>query len=370
MVTVAVTGVSTPLGQALLDRLDGDPDIDRIIGIDRAWPTAPPVKLDMRILPPLADGDRVAAGRAGTSQTDGSDDARLTALLAEADAVVNLATEQAGPRGPSVAARTRALLRAARGVGVRTVVQLSSAMVYGAHPDNPVPLSESAPLRAHPLFAPGYQPLLGERIADEFAAAHPDVRVVKLRPAPMLGSGAETPLRRHLESPLLTAVADHDPPLQFCDVRDLAHAVHMAVRPGSGMRGAYNVASDGWLTAAEASRLLGRPRLHLPEAVAETLADLLARLELLESGQPWVHYLMHPFVVDTRALRRAGWSATRSNRDIVRQFGRQQRDVWRIGPLRLSRRRLAAGAGAATTVAALLTAAGMWYGYRRWRARA
>lgn len=355
MATVAVTGVATTLGQALLDRLDGDPSIDRIVGIDRRWPAAPPTKLDMRLTAPDAD----LAG--------------VVAVLAEADALVNLAaaTPAGGAsagRAAGVAAQTATLLAAVDPSRLRVLVQLSSAMAYGALPDNPVPLDETAPLRADPRFPPGDEPVRGERLADEFATAHPQVRVVTLRPAPLLGPGHETPLRRHLESPLLTAVADHDPPLQFCDARDLAHAVHLALGDEPGLRGAYNVAADGWLTAKEASRLLGRPRLHLPEAVAAALAEVLARFDLLEAGEPWVRYLMHPFVVDTRALRRAGWGATRSNRDIVRQFGHEQRDVWRIGGLRLSRRRLALGAGAATLAGGLAVTGVSWYGYRRWKA--
>ena len=42
------------------------------------------------------------------------------------------------------------VLTAAAAEGVGRVVLVTSAMVYGAHPDNPVPLAETAPLRADP----------------------------------------------------------------------------------------------------------------------------------------------------------------------------------------------------------------------------
>jgi nucleoside-diphosphate-sugar epimerase len=353
MVTVAVTGVSTPLGSAVVARLDGDPEVDRIIGVDLRPPHTVSAKLDVRLADVRGPG--------------------VAALIAGAHAVVHLGTVPSGAdqgtRFATAVGGTRNLLAAAAAVGASTFVQMSSAMAYGAHPDNPVPLGENAPLRAHPGFAPGHHAVLAEELVAAFAADHPEARTVVLRPAPLLGQTDESPLLRHLESPLLAQVSDHYPPLQFCDLGDLAHAIHLAVSGDESFRGAYNVASDGWLTAAELSRLLGRPRFHLPQAPASVLADLLADLGLLESGTPWIHFLMYPWVVDTRALQARGWSATRSNRELVRSFVAEHHDVWRLGPLRVSRRRLALGATAATTAAGVLATALAWYLLRRWRRR-
>ena len=349
MVTVAVTGVSTPLGRAVLDRLDGDAGVDRIIGVDRQWPQPGVAKLDMRLTNAF--------------------DPDLSSLLAGAQVIVNLATAEAGAgaggQRAAIVEGTQSLLDAAAAIGVHTFVQMSTAMAYGARPDNPVPLTEAAPLRAEPGFPPAHNAVLAEQLVTSFVRDHPDLRAVVLRPAPLLGQTEESPLLRHLESPFLALVADHDPPLQFCDVRDLAHAVHLAAM--ADLRGAFNVASDGWLTAAEVSRLLGRPRLHLPEAIAFALADGLASLGVLEAGTPWVQYLMYPWIVDTNALKDHGWTATLSNRDLVRAFVRDHHDVWRIGPFRLSRRRVAMGAGAASFAGAATATAIAWYLVHRWR---
>jgi len=48
---------------------------------------------------------------------------------------------------------TRRLLNAASAAGVRHLVVLSTATVYGAWPNNPVPITEDAPLRPVPDFA-------------------------------------------------------------------------------------------------------------------------------------------------------------------------------------------------------------------------
>lgn len=353
MTTVAVTGVSTPLGAAIVRRLDGDPDIERIVGLDHRPPAVWPHKLDVRIADVLS--------------TD------VPRLLEGVDAIVHLGTVPPGAdrstRLVTLVEGTRHLLQAASRVQASAFVQMSTAMAYGAHPDNPVPLTEEAPLRAEAGFPPGYHAMLAEQLVTAAATTRPGLRTVVLRPAPLLGQSDESPMLRHLEAPLIAMVSRHDPPLQFCDVDDLARAVHLAATDHSDMRGSYNVASDGWLTAAELARMLGRPRLHVPEAVAGVAADLLAAVDLLEAGTPWLRYLMHPWVVDTRKLHAHGWSATRSNRELIRSFVDAHRDVWRVGPVRLSRRRVALtalGMTAATWTTGVLIG---WWLMRRWRRR-
>ena len=352
MTTVALTGVASRLGTAVLDVLDADPGVPRVIGLDLRPPAHEAPSLELRHVDLRDPG--------------------VAEHLRGVDALVHLAAvspdEEPGERLAAVVDGTRTLLAAAGSAGVRTVVVRSSTLAYGARPDNPVPLSEGEALRAPPTFAPGHHARMVEELVGAFATAHPDVRVVVLRPAPVLADDEyDRAVLHRLESPLLALVADHDPPVQLCDLDDLARAVHLALDDGAAMQGPYNVAADGWLTVAELARLLGHPRLHLPEAPALWLADRLADLGVLEGGEAWVRYLMYPWVVDTRRLHGAGWHPSRSNREIVREFCEQHADVWRVGGVRLSRGRLAwsaaTGAAVAATGATLVAAWALW----RWR---
>ena len=86
-------------------------------------------------------------------------------------------------------------------MGVRTVVRVSSATVYGAWADNPVPLTEDAPLRPND-FSPAVQGAEVERLLSEWRAARPDVVVTTLRSAMVVGPGAERlPARVYLGRP-------------------------------------------------------------------------------------------------------------------------------------------------------------------------
>src|SRR5581483_10698292 len=64
----------------------------------------------------------------------------------------------------------------------RRVVVVSSARVYGAWPDNPVPIAEDRPLRPNPGCARAAQCAEGERVAQEWQEAT-GIDVAVLRPA-------------------------------------------------------------------------------------------------------------------------------------------------------------------------------------------
>lgn len=348
MSTVAVTGASSALGKAVLAHLDDDDRVARLVGVDVTPPEMPAAKLEFR----TADiRDRV-----------------LDQALAGADVVVHCPPASAPPP-PSGRALlpvpdedtvfagtvggTRNLLEAAARVGVRKLVHLSSTTVYGAHPDNPVPLDEDAPLRANPDFPFAYQRLLAEELVAKWASEHRDVTVSILRAAPMLGPAADDVAAHAFESPRLPRVRGCAPPHQFAHVEDVAGAVSLAVR--NELPGAYNVAADGWLSSGEVSALLGRKSVSVPETVGFSALGELHRRGLAVLPPGALHYLMHPVVVATERLHAYGWAPSRGNRDVLREFAATHSRFVTVGRLRLRRRDFVAAAVAGV---GLLAAAG------------
>jgi nucleoside-diphosphate-sugar epimerase len=99
-------------------------------------------------------------------------DRLLPVILGGAGMVVHCALQPAAERNDEAAfARTvhgsRNLLDAVAKVGARKLVVVSSAMVYGAHPDNELPLAEDVALRANPDFATAYHLRLVEQLVEE-----------------------------------------------------------------------------------------------------------------------------------------------------------------------------------------------------------
>src|SRR5579862_7718387 len=131
MPVVAVTGAAGGIGYALTVRLAASPAVKKVIAIDARRGDIAGVTW------------RVADVR----------DPALAGRLAGVDVVVHTDLDLA-PETDSRQRRTfnvrgaQTVLTAAAAGGVGRVVLVTSAMVYGARPDNPVPLPEDAPLGA------------------------------------------------------------------------------------------------------------------------------------------------------------------------------------------------------------------------------
>jgi UDP-glucose 4-epimerase len=273
-------------------QLAGEGSIDRVIGVDRVA-AAPGSRVEHHL---------VDLGRPGA----------IEAVVEEVSGLVHLAwsTELPG----SIAALRHVLAAAARW-RPKSLVHLSSATVYGAWPDNPVPLLEGAPLRPCPGFDFAVEKAEAERLVTEWAEEHPEVAVAVLRPAVTVGS-AGPPLYRALAGTLLPPAGDGSRPMQFLHVDDLASAVSLAY--AKALRGVYNVAPDGWTTEETARTLAGGvARVRLPARVARAATGWAWDLWGQGTPRQALPYAEHPWVVANDRLRAEGWSPRFSNEEAL-----------------------------------------------------
>lgn len=288
---VALTGSEGPLGSRVGDLLAADPAVDGIVRL-----TAD--DLDRAPEHPGALKDRLEA-------------ATTLIHLGRTDAVAEL--DGTGTAGVDVVG-TRALLEAAGSVGVQTVIVLSSATVYGPWPNNPVPLTEDAPLRPHPALAYATHKAEVERLVAEWRDQHPDVRVAVLRPVIAVAEDTTDWLAASLWAGTPFSPGDGDTPVQFVHLDDLAAAVDVARR--EHLEGPLNVAPDGWIRSDELRRLAGRgPRVRLPERVLHRLAQWRWKLGLTSTPPGVVAYRVHPWVVANDRLKAAGWVPDHTNEE-------------------------------------------------------
>jgi nucleoside-diphosphate-sugar epimerase len=244
--------------------------------------------------------------------------------------------------------------------GVRRLVLVTSAMVYGALPDNTVPLPEDAPLQAATDSAAVAELLEAERIGAEAAQAADEFRVVVLRPAIVVGPGIDTVLTRHFEGPRLLHLKGSHPRWQFCHVDDLARAIEIAAvggldpaaEPGKPIVAA--VGSEGWLESEEVEELTGRRRLEMPASVALLAAERMQRFGITPAAASQLSYVVHPWVVQPARLPEVGWLPRYSNAEALAE---QLANGGARRPQRFDRKDAAAGAAVGATLAAVATAA-------------
>ena len=216
----------------------------------------------------------------------------------------------AGRRANAVRLTEEALNDASAG-GVDHLVVLSSAMVYGAWPNNPVPLTENAPLRPGE-FAFAEQLAQVELLADAWRTAAPGRTVTILRPVLTLAAEGTPSIVRALAAGMGERLDDDDPPAQFLHVDDLVSAVVLAHQ--QRLDGVFNVAPDGWIAGETVRALAGTPpRVRLPSWLVEPVAAVRWRFQRGPIPPGLRPYATFAWLVANDHLRSIGWQPTVNN---------------------------------------------------------
>jgi UDP-glucose 4-epimerase len=287
---VAITGASGYIGSRLLRRLEDEEGIRKLVAIDIHSPTEPI--------------HNMAAYRMDVAEPIDS------ALLAHrVTTLVHLAfiTQPGRNRREVNSIRQtnldtlRSVLESCVRAGVNHVVYLSSYTVYGAHPDNPIPITDSAPLRPLPDFAYGYDKYLSEQILQEFQEQHPDIAVTILRSCVVLGPSANNYVAKAFFRPWLLGVWNHNPPMQFVYEDDLARVLTIVVQ--QRLAGVFNVAGDGVVFYREMAEMMGSRLVVLPAFLAVSLTQLTWNLRIqVDSPGTGMALVKYPIVLSTGKL--------------------------------------------------------------------
>ena len=337
--TVALVGASHPAARALAVALEADWRVDRVVGLSVSEP--PLLGPKFEYVPASADTlTRRVAGASAVVVFPSIDVAARDPDQARAAALESLRQVLAGVEAGAVGGQGRP----------EVVVLWSSAVVYGAHPDNPVPLREGDKLRPNENFpAAG---ILADMEGIVLGAATSARRVV-LRAAPVWAPEWGTFTARWLQAPALVGVRGADPDMQALHPDDAASALALAV--GGDLDGVYNVAPSDSVPLSQAARLAGRRLMPLPATMARAGAERLAQAGL--TGPPGeLDYLSRPWVVDAGRLRAAGWTPAMTTAAALGEAGSVRRDGVAFGRVTVRRQDLYRTVGTALATAALMTA--------------
>jgi nucleoside-diphosphate-sugar epimerase len=260
------------------------------------------------------------------------------------------------------------VLTAAAAGRVGRVVLVTSAMVYGARPDNQVPLPEDAPLAADADSSVAGDLLEIEHLARRSPRSNPGTAVTVVRPAALVGADpypVDTLVTRHFEAPRLLTVKGRAPCWQFCHVDDLTSALEFTV--GGGIDGDFAVGCDGWLEQDEVEQISGLKSIELPARLTFGTAQRLHRVGVTPAPAMDLRYVVYPWVVDCAALRGAGWRPGFDNAAALRVLLDQRKGRHAVAGRRIARKEATITAAGAT-VAVIGTAAIVRQARRRHRA--
>jgi nucleoside-diphosphate-sugar epimerase len=302
---VVVIGATGNAGTSVLEALAREDRVDEVVGVARRAPQARFQKVTWR-------------------KADISDpNTDLADLMRGAGCVVHLAWLIQPSRDESVTHATNVegsqrVFDAVAAAGVPALVYASSVGAYAPGPKDRA-VDESWPTTGIQSSFYSRHKAAVERILDSFEAAHPDVRVVRLRPGLIFKRAAATGIRRlfagpFLPSPLvrpeLIKIIPSHPRLVFQAVHslDVGEAYRLAIVRDDA-RGAYNVAADPVLDSAELARTLDARPIPVPAKLLRAGADVTWRLRLQPTSPGWVDMGLGVPVMDTtRARTELGWT--------------------------------------------------------------
>ena len=205
---------------------------------------------------------------------------------------------------------------------------VSSAAVYApARPGERV--DESWPATGASSCREALRAADRERLIGRFEADHPLIRVVRLRPAVIVGPSASEGRWRTALLKRVFALADRlrNGPLvpnveplsiQCIEISDLVEALCLALT--RSVSGIFNIAAEPITSELLAARI-GARQVRIPPRYVVRTVTLGARLGLVPLSADQVELLARmPDVDTTRAQRELGWVARRSATSIVEEW--------------------------------------------------
>jgi UDP-glucose 4-epimerase len=312
---VLITGAGSHVGSALAARLERDPEVEYIAGIDSR--------------PPALELERTDFIEADLRS------AVLSRLLppTRVDTVVHCGILWYPARGKparalhdiNVIGTLQLLAACERTESLERLIVRGSAAIYGCEGAAPSFFTEDMarrlPLRTR------FQRDIGEleNYFENFSRRRPQVTCCMLRLQPEIGPDLRTPLVRYLLLPAVPVQMGFDPRLQLLHEEDASEALLAAVR--NAVRGPVNVGPSGSISLSRMLRLLGRPGVPIPPPLGGPLFGRLGRR--LGAGDVYddgIRLLRYGRGVDNRRLREeVGYRPRFDAAAAVRDFAERSR---------------------------------------------
>lgn len=303
---VLITGVSRFLGLRLAKRLENDPSIEAVIGVDLDEPPVPIdrlefVRADIRN-PMIARVIEATKADILVHSNIGSSPSRLggRSQMKENNVIGTMQLLAAAQRSPRI----------------KRVVMRSSTAVYGTKAGEPSVIPEDYAGRHVELGGYGKDCAEAEQYVRDFGRRRPDVGLLILRTQNVIGPTVRTNITDYLSLPVVPTALGFDPRLQLLHEEDATEALYLSVL--SDESGIFNVAADGVVFLSQAIRKLGRIPAPLLLPAAQGAAEILRRFGLVDFPTDQLKLILFGRVVDTRrAKQQLGYEPRYTTSDTI-----------------------------------------------------
>lgn len=290
MAIVAMTGISGYLGTRLRSYLEQNPIIEKIIGLDIISPPDSP-KLDFYNI-------------------DIRDKAISEILVREkVEILIHFAficKELKNRRemwSIDIEGTQNILNTIEKTPTVTHFLTLSSVSAYGAHPDNPISLSEDSPLRgSQNKFQYARDKAEMDILIQEFMGNHPEITVTMFRPTFVMGPSVDNFFSFYLEKfPIVPISRETKGRFQLIHEDDMTRLIIQAIE--QQIPGIYNAAAPKTVTYIDLLKLAGRRYLRLPNFIVYPAANLLWWLGIAGASAQQIDFIRFSYIEDVSLLK-------------------------------------------------------------------
>jgi UDP-glucose 4-epimerase len=289
--TVAITGVNSYFASTVLPKLQADPEVERIVGID---------------VSPWRGGFEKVTFHKEDIRSD-----KIAELLGGVDVLYHLAfvvgeiQDKEATRDINVNGSRNVFSACVRNQ-VGKVIYTSSMTVYGSRPENPIGLSEAFPVSRQGGNYYNSSKVEVEDLALDFFKDHSRTILTILRAALLVGPGIDNMFSRLWSLKLAALPAGAAAHNQLIHEEDLGEALYLAYQ--KDVPGVYNVTADDAVPTRWCFRTAGAVVLPLPEFLLRPLASAAFKLRVFPVSGGWVGLSRYTvFGLSSKFKEATGW---------------------------------------------------------------
>lgn len=213
---------------------------------------------------------------------------------------------------------TRHVFELCRRYGIKKIVALSSANVYGPRADNTQFITEDTPLMGAERYGEIRDLVQVDLFANTWLWRHPDMETVVLRPVHIVGNVRNAP-SNYLRLKTVPVIMGYDPMVQLIHEDDVVEAMIRSLAPG--LRGVFNVVGPDAIPLSCLLREMGKKVVPVPAPLFTFYLTTAFRLRLISFHPGELDHLRFVCMVDgSKFVSETGFKPHWTVRDIVEYF--------------------------------------------------
>ena len=303
-VTVGITGVNSYFASTILDLMENDKNIDKIIGIDfRPW---------------KGGYSKVIFFQEDIRSKNIIDIFKGVDILYHFAFIVGEIKDKNEACDINING-SKNIFEACVKNKIKKVIYTSSATVYGVNKDNPIGIKEDSPLCIHKDSYYNTSKVVVENFVSDFFSNHPEITLTILRVAMLLGPNTDNMFSKLYDLPVLALSMGRTTYQHFIHEKDLGDALYLTLT--KDLPGIYNVGADDAVPSSWAWNKAGVKIIPLPSPIIKQIANIGYKMGVLPASGGWASLSEYTIFSKNEKFKKAsGWQPKYSSKETFLDF--------------------------------------------------